>query len=121
MYEHDYDKFFEKLIKIIHLASGQKFNGNFIEFEKWENNQDQNLPIIDSSRFSKSMSIVRYVANKTNLAGKDSLEQAQSDAIVETVLDIINYYYSKIFFIDDEDEKVVNLIFIYLKYLFLLV
>lgn len=99
----------EKLVKIIYIASGKKFQGNFIDFDDWEADQNQNLPKISPKR--KSISIVRYAAKINDLTGKDSLEQAQADAVVEIAMEIIYFYYCHIFNIEDDDEKVFNLIF----------
>jgi hypothetical protein len=32
--------------------------------------------------------------------------KAQADAVVDTILDLVNFYYSKVFPIEDEAEKV---------------
>ena len=41
----------------------------------------------------ESYAIARFLAKRFNLAGKDENEQAQADAIVDTVLDLQTLYY----------------------------
>lgn len=60
---------------------------------------------VDGVKIVQSVSIARFAARECNLVGKSSLEQAQADAIVDTILELINYYYSSIFHIQDAAEK----------------
>jgi glutathione S-transferase len=44
---------------------------------------------VDGTTISQSTSIARFLAKEFNLAGKDHLEQAQADMVVDTCNDLI--------------------------------
>lgn len=52
-----------------------------------------------------SISIARYVARQFKLAGKDELESAKCDVIVDTIQELNDDYYRGWFLIKDEKEK----------------
>ena len=60
---------------------------------------------VDGVKLPQSITIARFVARKLGLAGKDELEQAKADAIVDTVLDLQQAYAQKVFMIKDEAAK----------------
>ena len=61
---------------------------------------------IDGFKLPQSMSIARYLAREANIQGKTSIEQAQADAIVDTCVDCLSAYMSKVFFVQDPQAKV---------------
>ena len=61
--------------------------------------------VVDDVKLPQSVSIARFAARKFGLAGKDELEQAKADAVVDTIGDFQNAYYQKVFMIKDEEAK----------------
>ena len=60
--------------------------------------------VIDGeTKLPQSHAIARLIARKFNLAGKDDIEQAKVDAVVDTVSDIQNLYYSRVFHAEDKE------------------
>ncbi|CAF0940900.1 unnamed protein product, partial [Brachionus calyciflorus] len=49
---------------------------------------------IDGIKIPQSSAFARLVARRFNLTGSDDLEQAKTDAVVDTVTDLQNAYYS---------------------------
>lgn len=98
----------EEIVRLICAASGKNYSDDRIEFEKWtEQKNKAQLPYLKfgSVELSQSMAIARLVARETSLSGKNNMEQAQADAIVETILEFVNHY-TNILNIHDDDEKV---------------
>ena len=99
-----------ELVRLIFVAAETPFTDNRIT--DWPATKDEQplgqLPTmdVDGSKLVQSIAISRFAARECNLAGADNLRQAQADAIVDTVMDLVNVYYSKIFPIKDEAEKV---------------
>ncbi|CAF1074587.1 unnamed protein product [Brachionus calyciflorus] len=58
---------------------------------------------VDGVKIPQSLAFARLVAKRFNLAGSGDLEQAKTDAVVDTVSDLQNAYYSVIF--GKEDRK----------------
>lgn len=50
---------------------------------------------VDGVKLPQSISIARFVAREVKLNGNDSLQQAKADAVVDTVADLANVYFSK--------------------------
>lgn len=59
---------------------------------------------IDGLKLPQSISIARFVAKRFNLYGSDDLEQAKTDAIVDTVSDLQSGYFQKVFLAKEEDK-----------------
>ena len=55
-------------------------------------------------KLPQSISIARFVAKRFNLYGSDDLEQAKTDAIVDTVKDLEEAFYNKVFEGKPEDR-----------------
>nr|UOU03299.1 glutathione S-transferase sigma 10 [Brachionus rubens] len=101
-----------EIIRLIFAAAGAEYTDERVEFSEWPNlkpnaplGQLPYLTIDGSVHIPQSMAIARYVARETGLAGKTNLEQAQAEAIVETIMDVVNYYWANIFKIEDANEK----------------
>ncbi|CAF4173550.1 unnamed protein product, partial [Adineta steineri] len=45
---------------------------------------------VDGVKLPQSMSIARFLAKQFNLAGKDNLEQAKVDTVVDTMIDAMD-------------------------------
>jgi glutathione S-transferase len=60
---------------------------------------------VDGVKLPQSSSIARFLANRFNLAGKDDLEKAKADVIIDTINDLLNSYYTKVFAVP-EDQRV---------------
>ena len=99
-----------ELVRLIFAATGTSYTDNRIS--DWPANKDEQplgqLPTMNThgTTLVQSIAIARYVARECKLAGPDNLRQAQADAIVDTVMELVNAYYSKIFPIKDDAEKV---------------
>lgn len=61
---------------------------------------------VNGVKIPQSIAIARYLANEFNLAGRNNLEKAQADAIVDTTIDAYNVYFQKVFFVQDPEAKV---------------
>nr|AYN44550.1 glutathione S-transferase S10 [Brachionus koreanus] len=100
-----------EIIRLIFAVSGKQYSDDRIDFEQWWAQKNRaplgQLPYlkIGSVELPQSMAIARFVARETGLSGKDSLEQTQVDAVVETIMEPVNYFYSFVFSIEDPDEK----------------
>ena len=60
---------------------------------------------MDNIKIPQSLSIARLLAKRFNLAGADDITQAKADAIVDTVLDLGQAYYTKVFFVPAEQKE----------------
>lgn len=101
-----------EITRLIFAAAGQTYTDNRVASEDWPALKPESpigqMPYleVDGAKLPQSISIARFVARELNLAGKNSLEQAQADAIVDTLMDLVNYYYRVIYPIQDANEKV---------------
>ena len=59
---------------------------------------------VDGVKIPQSHSIARFVAKRFNLYGSDDLEQAKTDAVVDTVSDLVVAYWTRIYKVMN-DEK----------------
>ncbi len=62
------------------------------------------LTIDGSTKMPQSITIARFLAKKFNLAGSDDLSHAKCDVIVDTISDLAQAYYQKVFFIPKEQQ-----------------
>jgi len=65
------------------------------------------LPVLKDGdlEIAQSMTIARYVANKTGLGGNNAAESAQMDEVVDTLSDATNKQYDAFLFEKDETKK----------------
>lgn len=56
-------------------------------------------------RIPQSLAVARFAAKKANLYGSNDLEQAKTDAVVDTVNELMNAYIQKIIGGKPEDKK----------------
>ncbi|XP_078426691.1 hematopoietic prostaglandin D synthase-like [Cetorhinus maximus] len=84
--------------RYIFAYSGIKYEDNTIEMMDWLNVKQsllfQQIPIlrVDDTVLNQSTAIARYLAREAGLVGRNSLEQAQADAIVDTINDFMNMF-----------------------------
>ena len=62
------------------------------------------LVIDGETKLPQSLTIARYLAKKFNLAGKNELEQAKVDALVDTISDCQNDYVQKVRRVEKSEE-----------------
>jgi len=80
--------------RLCFAAAGIKFEDKRIEHKDWPalkaNTPWGSLPIleVDGKQIGQSIAIARYVAREGGLTGKDSMEQAIVDSIVDSVTDL---------------------------------
>jgi glutathione S-transferase len=81
--------------RLIFAAAGQKFEDVRYEHEHWPEHKAEmplgQMPVleIDGTKLPQSMAIARFLANQFHLAGKNNLEHAKADAVVDTIKDLI--------------------------------
>ncbi len=61
--------------------------------------------VVDDLKIPQSLSIARFLARRFNLAGRDELEQVKADVIVNTLGDLRNAFYDRVFFLDEGVQK----------------
>ncbi|CAF1002500.1 unnamed protein product [Rotaria sordida] len=101
-----------ELIRLIFVAAGRAWNDIRIEFTKWPEYKPKMIlgqcPVLelpDGTQIPQSLSIARYIAHETGLAGTDNLESAKIDAVVDTQRDMNEIFHTKVLFEKDENKK----------------
>jgi glutathione S-transferase len=95
---------------MILAAAGVAFEDIRIEWSQWpalkSSTPFNQLPMleVDGVKISQSKTIARYLAVKFGFAGKDDLERAQADMIVDAVDDIC-YDVGSAYFVPDAGSK----------------
>jgi len=91
-----------EITRLIFAAAEVPYTDNRIEFKDWPALKAQ-TPIgqvpyleVDGKIINQSITIARFVARETKLYPTDSLEAAQSDAIVDTVNEVLNHVGKKV-------------------------
>ncbi|CAH1798670.1 unnamed protein product [Owenia fusiformis] len=102
-----------EIVRFVLLQAGVTYEDNRIEFETWGKMKKSGvapfsqLPILelgDGTVLSQSGAIARFIAKQNGLAGKDLIEQALVDSIMDSTVDIFNTM-AKIYFEKDEGQK----------------
>ena len=81
--------------RLIFALANQEYEDVRFELDEWLSYKPRMLlgqaPVleIDDVKLPQSITIARYLAKEFHLAGKDNLEQAKADAVVDTNVDII--------------------------------
>jgi len=98
-----------EISRLIFAAAGVEFTDNRIE--DWPRTKAE-TPIgqvpyleIDDIKLPQSLSIARYLAREYNLVGKNNLESAKADAVVDTCIDLMTSFYNKVFMVSDAKAK----------------
>ncbi|CAF1438638.1 unnamed protein product, partial [Didymodactylos carnosus] len=63
---------------------------------------------VDGQKIPQSLSIARFVAKQFNLAGKDNLEQAKTDAVIDTIAETAEKL-GPLIFEEDESKKQIEM------------
>ncbi|CAF1104658.1 unnamed protein product [Adineta ricciae] len=96
--------------RLIFAAAGEKFEDIRYEHEHWPEHKAEmplgQMPVleVDGVKLPQSAAIARFLAKRFNLAGKDDFEQAQVDAVVDTMYDLLKAFLP-IFREQDEAKK----------------
>lgn len=101
-----------ELTRLILAAADRSYEDIRYGFDTWPEykpkmilGQCPVLELADGTQIPQSLSIARFVAREAGLAGADNLESAKIDAVVDTQRDIVEIFYSKVFFEKDETKK----------------
>lgn len=99
--------------RILFDIVGQKFEDKRLTFEEWPEAKLKTpfhkVPLLEVTenehtyQIAQSHAIIRYLAEKFNLAGKTDIERAQCDMIVEQIVDMLNTFVG-VYSIKDKDE-----------------
>ncbi|CAF1194290.1 unnamed protein product [Didymodactylos carnosus] len=87
-----------EVARLIFAAAGEKYEDIRYSREEWPQHKAEaplgQIPIleVDGVKLPQSLSIARYLAKQFQLAGRDNLEQAKVDAVVDTVTDFVQKY-----------------------------
>ena len=101
-----------ELIRLIFAAAGRPWQDVRIEYNDWPKHKGRMIlgqcPVLelpDGTQLPQSMSIARYVARETGLAGKDNLESAKIDTVVDTTRDMNDVFHNRVLFEKDAKKK----------------
>jgi len=100
-----------ELARLIFATADVDYKDNFIENLTDSDTQFSMMPYlnIDETKIPLISVVCRYLAREFNLAGKNNIEQAQTDAISQTCMLLIDNYYNNVFNVEDMDQKKINL------------
>ncbi|CAF4091432.1 unnamed protein product [Adineta steineri] len=88
-----------EISRLIFAAAGEKYQDIRYKREEFPQHKSEmplgQIPVleVDGVKLPQSISIARYLAKEFQLAGKDNLEQAKVDAVVDTVTDFVVSYF----------------------------
>ncbi|CAF0980901.1 unnamed protein product [Adineta steineri] len=87
-----------ELARLVFAAAGQTFEDIRYERNEWPSNKSKmplgQMPVLEfnGTQLPQSITVARFLAKQFQLAGKDNLEQAKVDAVVDTIADLIVKY-----------------------------
>lgn len=99
-----------EISRLIFAAAGKKFEDIRYERDEWPAHKSEmplgQMPVleVDGVKIPQSMSIARFLAKQFGLAGRDNLEQAKVDAVIDTGIDLA-LKFIPIVFQSDENKK----------------
>ena len=99
-----------ELSRLIFAAAGEKFEDIRYERSEWAAHKSEmplgQMPVleVDGVKLPQSMSIARFLAKQFGLAGRNNLEQAKIDAVVDTSIDL-TMKFLPIYLEKDEEKK----------------
>jgi glutathione S-transferase len=89
-----------EISRLLFSLANQNYEDKRIELEEWpefkKHTPFEKLPILEvheegtTYTIAQSIAIARFLANRFNLAGRDELEKAQADMIIDQLTDILN-------------------------------
>jgi glutathione S-transferase len=101
-----------ELSRLIFAAAEEKFEDIRYERNEWPSHKSEmplgQMPVleVDGVKLPQSMAIARFLAKQFGLAGKDNLEQAKVDAVVDTSIDLAMKFVPIHFEQDEEKKKI---------------
>ncbi|UJR19282.1 hypothetical protein I4U23_022411 [Adineta vaga] len=87
-----------EIARLIFAAAGETFEDIRYEREEWPSHKSEmplgQMPVleVDGVKLPQSIAIARFLSKQFQLAGKDNLEQAKVDAVVDTSIDLAMKY-----------------------------
>jgi len=84
-----------EISRLVFAAAGQNYEDIRYEREEWPAHKAETplgqVPVLEfnGTKIPQSISIARFLAKQFNLAGKDNLEQAEVDAVVDTINELV--------------------------------
>lgn len=63
---------------------------------------------VDGEKIAQSIAFARMLARRFNMAGKEEIEQVKTDVVVDTVSDLQNGYYLKVFKATENRDQVIS-------------
>ncbi|CAF3158964.1 unnamed protein product [Rotaria sp. Silwood2] len=100
--------------RLIFAVADQKFDDIRYDQNEWQSHKSEmplgQLPVleVDDVKLPQSLAITRFLAKQFHLAGKDNLEQAQADAVVDTIADVTAKFIPIMFEPDQEKKKILE-------------
>ncbi|CAF3876566.1 unnamed protein product [Rotaria sp. Silwood1] len=86
--------------RLIFAAVGQRYEDIRYEYNEWASHANEmplgEVPVLEfnGKKLPQSFAIASFLAKQFQLAGRDNFEQAQVNAVVETIRDLITIYIS---------------------------
>ena len=87
-----------EVARLVFVAAGEKFEDIRFEQSEWPARKAEmplgQVPVLEynGTKLPQSGTIARFLAKQFHLAGKDNFEQAQVDAVADTVNDAVEKY-----------------------------
>jgi len=100
-----------ELSRMLLAYGGQPWEDNRISFAEWPElkpkTQLGTLPVLEynGKKLSQSIAIARFLAKEVGLAGKNNMEQAEADMIVDTIVDVQIELFKNMFEKDPVEKK----------------
>ncbi|CAF0978571.1 unnamed protein product [Adineta steineri] len=100
-----------EIARLIFAAAGETYEDVRYEREEWPSHKSEmplgQMPVleVDGVKLPQSMTIARFLSKEFKLAGKDNLEQAKVDAVVDTSIDLAVKYVPLLMQQDESKKK----------------
>ena len=97
--------------RLIFAAAGQKYEDIRYEREQWLAHKNEmplgQMPVLEfeGKMLPQSIAIARFLAKQFQLAGKNNFEQAQVDAVVDTINDVLSKFIAANFEKDEAKKQ----------------
>lgn len=106
-----------EFIRLVLAAANLSYDDIRFERSEWPEYKPKmvsgQIPVLEfpngSMQLPQSITIARYIARENGLAGRDNLESAKIDAIVDTQRDFNEMFYVRIIFERDEVKKAIEM------------
>nr|AYN44530.1 glutathione S-transferase S12 [Brachionus plicatilis] len=102
-----------ELTRLIFSAAGVPFQDERVT--DWPGTAKAEAPLgqlpyltVDGEKIPQSIAYSRMLAKRFNMAGNDELEQVKTDVVVDTVNDLQNAYYLKVFKATENRDTVIS-------------